>query len=106
MLVSSRGETRGALDEALLKHGRSRRVAVVVPSFLLATQLLDHSDCIAMLPRRSIDAASRKRLAVFEPPIAVEGFAMHIAWHARSDDDIAVGHVAQALRHELLGAGA
>jgi DNA-binding transcriptional LysR family regulator len=106
VLVSSRGETRGALDEALLKHRRSRRVAMVVPSFLLAMQLLDHSDCIAMLPRRSIDAASRKRLAVFEPPIAVEGFAMHIAWHARSDDDLAVGHVAEVLRHELLNGGA
>jgi len=102
VLVSSRGDTRGPLDEALLQHGLTRRVAVVVPSFLVALQLLDRSDCIAMLPRQSISAQQRSRLAIFEPPIAVEGFAMHIAWHARSDGDVAVGHVAQAIRTALL----
>ncbi len=44
VLVSGRGEVRGALDEALARHGRTRRVGLVVPNFLLVPPLLLASD--------------------------------------------------------------
>lgn len=101
VLVSGRGETRGALDQALAAHGRERRVGVVVPSFGMVAPLLLSTDLVAMLPRRCLPAASRDAFAVFEPPIAVEGFPLHMAWHARRDDDLAVRHVAALVRAHL-----
>lgn len=101
VLVSGRGETRGALDQALAAHGRERRVGVVVPSFGMAPPLLLATDLVAMLPRRCLPTQGREAFAVFEPPIAVEGFPLHMAWHARRDDDLAVRHVAALVRAHL-----
>ncbi|MDB5932421.1 MAG: LysR family transcriptional regulator [Polaromonas sp.] len=101
VVVSSRGDTRGALDEALLPSGRARRVSVVVPSFLAVMPLLESTDYIALLPSRCILPAHRSKLAVFEPPLKVEGFSLHLAWHQRRDADPAVQHVAQLLRQVI-----
>jgi DNA-binding transcriptional LysR family regulator len=101
VLVSGRGETRGALDQALAAHGRERRVGVVVPSFGMVAPLLLSTDLVAMLPRRCLPTADREAFAVFEPPIPVEGFPLHLAWHARRDDDQAVRHVACHIRAHL-----
>ena len=96
--VSSWGDSRGALDDALLSSGRTRHVGVVVPSFLAVLPLLEHTDYIAMLPSRCILPGHRKKLAIFKPPISVEGFSLHLAWHERRDGDPAVQHVARVLR--------
>ncbi|CAN5536129.1 LysR family transcriptional regulator [soil metagenome] len=93
VLVSSQGHTRGALDEALQALGQTRRIGVVVPSFLMVPPLLLGTDLLAMLPSRCLPADGR--FAAFPPPIAVEGFALHLAWHERRDDDVAVQHVAR-----------
>lgn len=102
VLVSGRGDTHGALDDALAAQGRSRRVGVVVPSFLMALALLEgDSNLIAMLPSRCLPADASKTLALFEPPIAVEGFPLHLAWHSRRDGDLAVQHVARMIEAAL-----
>ncbi|MBA8881105.1 LysR family transcriptional regulator [Phyllobacterium myrsinacearum] len=93
VLVSGRGETRGALDEALAKYNRERRVGIVVPSFLLVPPLVAESDLIAMIPRLCLPANAEESFAVFEPPIPVESFMLHLAWHVRRDQDRAVQHV-------------
>jgi DNA-binding transcriptional LysR family regulator len=98
ILVSGRGDTHGALDEALAAFGRSRRVGLVMPSFLMVPPTLESSDMIALLPRHCLPVDHEGRLAVFEPPIRVEGFPLHIAWHKRRDGDVAVQHVAELVR--------
>ncbi|MDP3418678.1 LysR family transcriptional regulator [Falsiroseomonas sp.] len=98
VLVSARGEMRGALDEALARQGRVRRVGCVVPHFLLVPPLLLGSDLIALLPGGSILGAMREGLAVLQPPVAVEGFPIHLALHRRREGDAAVRHVAATLR--------
>ncbi|WEX07863.1 LysR family transcriptional regulator [Chelativorans sp. AA-79] len=100
VLVSGRGHMTGPLDEALAARNLARRVAVVVPNFSIVPQLLEGSDLIAMLPSRCMPR-ERDCLAAFEPPIAVDGFPLHLAWHKRRDGDQAVQHVAGILR-ELL----
>lgn len=98
VLVSGRGQTRGALDEALAARGLSRRVGIVVPSFLMVPPLLEDTDLIALLPSRCVPAGAEARFAVFEPPVAVEGFPLHLAWHSRRDRDAGVRHVAAVVR--------
>lgn len=105
VLVSGQGATRGALDEALARLGRSRRVGVVVPSFLLVPPLLAGSDLIALLPGRTLPADPQGRFVDFAPPIPVPGFPLHLAWHARRDRDVAVRHVAALVQAVLAEGG-
>lgn len=101
ILVSGRGEARGPLDDTLAAMGRRRRVGLVVPSFSMVPSLLEGSDLIAMLPSRCVPGDARGRFAVFPPPIPVEGFPLHLAWHARRDGDTAVRHVAGLIEAAL-----
>lgn len=103
ILISSAGETYGPLDEALEALGRSRRIGFVVSSFLMAPSLLLASDLIAMLPSRCVPAKSADQFSVFAPPIPVEGFPLHVGWHARRDEDLAVRHVAELIERLLAG---
>lgn len=98
VLVSGRGDTRGALDEALEALGRRRRVAVVLPIFMMVPPLLLASDLIAMMPGRCLPPDPDGDFAVFRPPVAVDGFPLHLAWHVRRDRDPGVQHVAALVR--------
>lgn len=99
VVVSSRGDARGALDDTLqIRWQRKRQVGVVVPNFLTALQLVQQSDYLAMLPSRSVLPSMRAGLKVVAPPIDVEGFSLHLAWHERTDGDTATQHVAELLR--------
>lgn len=102
VLVSGRGETRGALDEALARIGRARQIGIVVPSFTMVPPLLAGSDLIALLPSRCLPESSRADLIAIEPPIPVEGFPLHLAWHRRRNGDPGVRHAA-ALVEALIG---
>lgn len=95
ILVSGRGDQRTPLDAALAERGLSRRIGLVVPSFQLVPALLAECDMIAMLPSRCVP--DDRALAVFPPPIPVEGFTLHLAWHKRRRGDRAVRHLAGVL---------
>jgi DNA-binding transcriptional LysR family regulator len=92
VLVSARGHRHSPLDDLLIAMGKRRRIGVVVPSFMMATALLRGSDLIAMLPTRCIP--QDEDLVSLEPPLPVEGFPLHLAWHRRSDGDAVVRHIA------------
>ncbi|MBA8900461.1 LysR family transcriptional regulator [Phyllobacterium sp. P30BS-XVII] len=100
VIVSGQGHRYSPLDEELAKIGRERRVGIVVPSFLMVPPLVENSDMIAMTPSLCVPADSMG-FALFEPPIPVEGFTLHLAWHVRRDEDRAVQHVGGIIR-ELL----
>jgi DNA-binding transcriptional LysR family regulator len=95
-VVSGRGERRTPLDDMLLGVGRQRRIGIVVPSFIMAAPIIATSDLMAMLPTRCIPQGDG--FAVFDPPLPMEGFPLHIAWHRRSDMDIAIKHVCSLIR--------
>lgn len=101
VLVSGRGETHGALDEALSIRGRKRHIGLVVPSFLIVPPLLLGSDLIALLPSRILPPNAFEHFVTLAPPIPVDGFPLHVAWHRRSDRDPAVQHVARLIETVL-----
>ena len=105
ILVSGRGDTRSGLDDQLAALGRSRRVGIVVPSFLMVPPLLEDSDLIVMSPSRCLPSGAPDRFHIARPPIAVPGFPLHLAWHRRRDRDRAVQHVAGELRRLLTDVG-
>jgi len=104
VVVSSQGEPRGDLDDALARLGRTRRVGVAIPSFAMAAPILAASDMIAMLPERCLPPGDD--FVTFDPVIPVDPIPLHLAWHARRDRDPAVRHVAQLLRDALAALGA
>jgi DNA-binding transcriptional LysR family regulator len=72
---------------------------MVVPTFLMVPPLLQETDLIALLPSRCLPDNAEQEFALFEPPIEVEGFPLHLAWHVRRDRDPGVQHVANIMRH-------
>jgi DNA-binding transcriptional LysR family regulator len=75
----------GGTDEALARLGRSRRVVLSVPHFLVLLRVLEASNLVAMLPARLV--ADQPGLRVVEPPLEVPGFEMAMYWHERSHRD-------------------
>ncbi|MDX3805500.1 LysR family transcriptional regulator [Bosea thiooxidans] len=97
VLVSGRGETSGPLDEALARIGRARHVGMVVPNFTMVRPLVAGSDMIGLLPSRCLPPDSDDAFVTFPPPLTVEGFPLHSAWHKRRAEDPAVQHVARLI---------
>ncbi|WP_020177664.1 LysR family transcriptional regulator [Methylopila sp. M107] len=77
------GGFSGATDVALAAHGRRRRVALSVPNFLMAPEVVARSDMIALAPSRIV-ADKTDRLQLFAPPIPVPGFSIAMVWHQRA----------------------
>lgn len=98
IVVSRRGRARGIIDEQLAARGVTRRVAAVVPTYLLALWLASQTDYVALVPRRVAQtAAARFGLRMAPLPVAQTQFTVAQAWHPRFDDDPA--HL--WLRHTL-----
>lgn len=103
VLVAPRGTPGSLVDDALARAGKSRRVAVAVPNFLVVPYLVASSDLIATLPTRIATMfAETTKLALMSPPLELEPFEMAMAWHERMHDD--VRH--RWLREQLLAVSA
>ena len=80
VLVSPSGQGPGVIDKLLKEHNAHRRIAYRVQSFLAAQQILTFTDCVAVLPRRLIEASSQK-WSKLKPPFNIPGFTVLSAWH-------------------------
>lgn len=85
-LVSPQGEEGGYVDEALHTLGRTRRVAVAVPSFLAALTLVRDTDLVATLPDDVVRALAPK-LYQQACPVPTPKLPMCVAWAARFTQD-------------------
>jgi DNA-binding transcriptional LysR family regulator len=74
------------IDEALSALGRTRRARLAVAHFLLVPEIVARSDMISSLPER-LARGYAKRLRIFEPPLAIEGFTVGEIWHERNERD-------------------
>ena len=85
ILVSPQGDLMGAVDRALAKVRKRRRIVAAVANFYSPAPIVATSDCIATVPSRL--AASYGKvwpLDQFEPPLPVPGFCIAQVWHART----------------------
>jgi DNA-binding transcriptional LysR family regulator len=55
LLVSMSGDAYGVVDAAIAQQGLSRRVALTVPSFMMALSTLARTDLIGTLPRHMVE---------------------------------------------------
>jgi DNA-binding transcriptional LysR family regulator len=97
VLVSPRGGSfTSPVDEVLDAQGLQRRVVVSASTFHSVLDLVERSDLVALVPARMVEGRV-VRLRVMEPPLAVPGFAIHMAWHSRNHGDAAQRWVRERL---------
>ncbi len=76
----------GMTDRILGEMGLRRRVAVSLPSFLMAPNLVARTNYVCLLPRR-LAALYGHEVDVVEPPLATATFKVDLLWHARRQHD-------------------
>ncbi|MCX7893234.1 MAG: LysR family transcriptional regulator [Burkholderiales bacterium] len=97
VLVSlSGGAFAGFTDQALAAQGRSRRVRLSVPHFLLVPEIIARSDMIAVLPER-LARGYAERLRILATPIEIGEITIVEAWHERVHRDPAQAWLRQVL---------
>ena len=98
VLVSFKGDTRGTVDHALARLGKTRRVAASVPMFMTALTILSRSDMIGTVPSRLARRyASTFGLQLYEPPMAIEPFTTLAVRHARAGADVGLNWLSTRL---------
>lgn len=85
ILVSPLGDDYGVVDSTLRKMGRSRRVAVVVPHFMVAPHLVASTDMV-LTTARSVARSFSDLLPIrlLEPPMELTRGTVSMVWHPRS----------------------
>jgi len=86
VLASPSGQGLGVVDKLLKERNAQRRIAYRVQSFLVALQIPAFTDCVAVLPRRLVEASGQK-WAMIAPPFKIPGFTVLSAWHPLRTND-------------------
>jgi DNA-binding transcriptional LysR family regulator len=78
LVVSDSGDAHGFVDTALAAQGRSRRVVLTVPNFMLALSLVAQSDLVCAVPRRfAVMHAALFGIVALEMPLPLPRFQLH-----------------------------
>jgi DNA-binding transcriptional LysR family regulator len=92
VMLALRPDAIDEIDKELLARGLRRRIALALPHWSAALDLMDGTDLIlTVASRATIDLGLHPTLRIFAPPFALPGFQYQQAWHARRDGD--PGHV-------------
>ena len=85
ILVSHRGDEEGVVDYTLRRQGHSRRVAVVVPHFMVAPHLVAGTDMILTTARSVAESFSEfLPIQLLEPPLELQRGTVSMVWHPRN----------------------
>ncbi|MDG9881941.1 LysR family transcriptional regulator [Pseudomonas sp. GD04058] len=88
VLVAMRPGTDNEIDLALAALGEQRRVALAMPHWIAATEVLAGTDLILTVARRNLLRPPRG-LRCFAPPLPIRAFGFQQAWHERREGDAA-----------------
>lgn len=86
VMVSQGGSFHSAVDDALARHGKVRRVVVTVPNYNQVALVLADTDCVATLPRRLLQRYA-SGLDILQLPFSMPPFDLTMGWHARAQHD-------------------
>lgn len=91
VLVSPLGRGDSFVDAMIAKHGARRRVALRVPQFMTALEIVQRSDLVLTAPSALARLArTPKAVVALEPPIALPRHGVDLVWHERYSAD--AGH--------------
>jgi len=99
VLVAPRERPGGIVDVVLKESGLARRVAVLIPTFLMLPHVLIGTCRIATVPTgMAAELVRMNALRIVKPPMQIPGFTMSQGWHEIHRHD--PGH--RWLREELV----
>ena len=99
LVVSQTGDARGFVDRALAGLGRTRRVALTVPSFFMALSIVAETDLLAAVPRSFARVhGPRAGLVVIEPPLSLPRFQLRMILPAGGLTDAGLAWLCSAIR--------
>ena len=87
-LVSSIGSGHRVVEEALERHGLTRRIALRVPHFTVVPMVLERTDLLLTLPSRVARVYEQGgRFKSLPPPVPIPPADVGLHWHERFDRD-------------------
>lgn len=90
VLVAMRPDGHSEIDEALAAARLKRRIALVLPHWSAALEVIAGTDLVLTVASRcTTKPIKNSHLRRFAPPIDLAPFAFQQAWHARRTDDAA-----------------
>lgn len=88
IMTSMTGTERGAVDEALARIGRTRKLAATTPRFMTVPFLVKEAPVITtMVAEIAMVVADSLGLTTSPVPVAVDDFTISMLWHASYDHD-------------------
>lgn len=98
IMLALRPDAQDEIERALSARGLRRHLAVTLPHWSAAVDLLPGTDLILTVARRAVGPLHRyKTLRKFAPPLEIPGFSYQQAWHVRRTNDPAHTWLRQAL---------
>jgi DNA-binding transcriptional LysR family regulator len=106
VLVALQSNEAGEIEHALQREGVSRRIAMTLPHWGIASSLIANTDLIVTAAQRSFDLLSEDSpLQLFAPPFSIDPFAYEMVWHSRRESDAGHNWLRQMIV-EMLGESA
>jgi DNA-binding transcriptional LysR family regulator len=87
ILVSPAGEGPGVVDRVLQTQGLQRRIALRVPHFASALEVVAQSDLVLTAPSSLGQCSTASTLASRSAPIEIPEHAITMIWHPRFTED-------------------
>ena len=89
VLVSPGGEGPGLVDRILQARGLKRRIALRVPHFATALEVIAQSDLVLTAPSSLSRCSTASTLASRPAPLDIPEHAITMIWHPRFTEDLA-----------------
>ncbi|WP_323084373.1 LysR family transcriptional regulator [Providencia alcalifaciens] len=104
ILVSMKPFDANEIDHQLQLINQQRRVAVTVPYWQIAPQLLMGTDLVLTVAEKAIPQSMLGKFTLFAPPLPLPDLEFQMVWHQRGDTDKALewlrGIIAEQLKDD------
>jgi DNA-binding transcriptional LysR family regulator len=87
VLLEMRGSGTPEIERALTAIRQRRHVAISLPHWGVAPQLIEGTDLILTVSSRGLLNIDHQHLVAVAPPFHIPSFAFELAWHARRGGD-------------------
>jgi DNA-binding transcriptional LysR family regulator len=88
VMVAMRPDANDEIERALSSQGLERRIALALPHWSAAVEVVAGTDLILTVAKRAVGSLKQlKTLRQFEPPFAIPAFSYQQAWHTRKEGD-------------------
>lgn len=98
VLLEMRGSGTPEIERALTAIRERRHVAISLPHWSVAPQLIEGTDLILTVSSRGLLTIDQQKLLVVPPPFHIPSFEFVLAWHKRRGGDTALQWLNEQVR--------